>query len=304
MEQILGFKENTYRPNKFEAELIKSHPKESELAIDMAYLSGAIMTYLFLSPYQQHNHADAFRHCFWSSSIAKWTSTDWAKQWTTAHEMHLPQDNLTRHMDEYNNLQGIKLIEANPNFTTVELIDQCLKLIQEGKLSEIQNKKLIPTTLRGFNLPNIFRTIIDEFDEILAYLAKYYPEVAREKNGDDDTALHLCIMSDYEYGFNLLVDVVNVNEPGNSGISPLMKCARFSYGYKYAQKLLERGANPDYQDPYQGETALMDAAVYGNKEMIDLLLPVSDKKIESFNGFTAYDLAMNENHFEAAKLLL
>ncbi len=78
----------------------------------------------------------------------------------------------------------------------------------------------------------------------------------------------------------------------------------YSHGYKYAKKLLDHGAKPDYQETKYGETALMMAAANNNRKVIDILSQVSDKNIKSFNGFTAYDFALRENNIEIAKLLI
>lgn len=83
-----------------------------------------------------------------------------------------------------------------------------------------------------------------------------------------------------------------------------MVSAGCTHGLKYAQALLNRGANSNLQEKFYLETALMIAASSGNKRMVELLIPTSDKTIKSKNGFNAYDKAMNEGHLEIAKLLL
>lgn len=83
-----------------------------------------------------------------------------------------------------------------------------------------------------------------------------------------------------------------------------MVCSICSHGHKYAQRLMAKGADANYQEMNYGETALMMAATNDNRSMVNVLLPVSDKNIKSFNGLTAYDVAMNENNLEIAKLLI
>lgn len=48
----------------------------------------------------------------------------------------------------------------------------------------------------------------------------------------------------------------------------------------------------------------MKAAFYGNREVLDVLLPASNKKIKSKSGFTAYDKALSEGNSDIVKLLL
>ena len=69
-------------------------------------------------------------------------------------------------------------------------------------------------------------------------------------------------MDDYEYGFNILVSIMDVNSSENSGLTPLMICSTCSHEYKYAGKLIAYGANADYQEENYGETAIMKAAVF------------------------------------------
>lgn len=296
--------EDIYDPNESEKKLMRENPEFSKTSIESAYLAQTVMTFLYLSPYQQHNNGDAFRHCLWSSIVAKRISPEWAIRWTTAHEEGLSSGDIRRKMDINNNAEGIKIVRESPTLKVSDLIYRCCQLIHQGRLRKVQKKILVATDSSGFNVPNIFLVISERANEVLDFIADYYKEKAEERDADENSALHRCIMDDYEYGFNILVSIMDVNSSGNSGLTPLMICSTCSHGYKYAGKLIAHGANADYQEENYGENALMKAAVYGNREMINVLLPASNKKIKSNNGFTAYDLAMNENNLEIAKLLI
>lgn len=296
--------EGVYNSSSEEKKLMKEHSEDSQRSINLAYLAGTA-TLLFFFPRNYHNNnGDAFRHCFWSSIIAKEISPEWAHTWVMAHEADASLTNIHRLMDEYNNNQGINIFKNNPNASAGELINLCLKLIENGELKEVKKGKLVSTTLDGFNVPNIFRVISEKINEVVEFVARFHASHAQEKDQDGNTALHRCIMDDYEEGFNILVKILDANQPGMDDLSPLMICASQSHGHKYARALLDQGANADYQDPYEGETALMRAAAYGNREMVNLLLPVSNKRIESFSGSTAYDMAVTEENLDIAKLLI
>lgn len=296
--------EGVYKSSSEEKKLMKEHPEYSQRSINLGYLAGAITLSFFFPRNYHNNNGDAFRHCFWSSIIAKEVSPEWAHTWVMAHEADASPTNIYRLMDEYNNNQGINNFKNNPNVTVEELINLCLKLVESGELREVKKGKLVPTTLDGFNVPNIFSVISEKINEVVRFIARFHPRHALEKDQDGNTALHRCIIDDYEEGFNILVKILDANQPGMDDLSPLMLCSSKSNGYKYARVLIERGANADYQDPYEGETALMKAAVYGNREMVNLLLPVANKRIESFSGLTAYDMAVTEENLALAELLI
>lgn len=66
--------EDIYRPNNSEKDLMRENADFSKISIESAYMAQLVMTLLYLSLYQQHNNGDAFRHCLWSSILAKSTS--------------------------------------------------------------------------------------------------------------------------------------------------------------------------------------------------------------------------------------
>ena len=296
--------EGVYRSSSEEKRLIKDHPESAQTSIHLAYLAGSITALLFLPRNYHNNNGDAFRHCLWSSLIAKEITPDWARLWTMAHEMDASLENKYRQMDEFNNLQGIHLLNNNSSLSSVKLIRRCFDLVETGSLKEIKSGKLVPTTIDGHNLPSIFNAISEKVTEVVEFLAHYYSEFTQEIDGDGNSALHRCILNDYQDGFSILIIILDVNEIGADGLSPIMQCSLQRHGHKYARALLEQGANTDYQDPFKGETALMLAARYGNSKMLDNLLPVANKGLKSLSGLRAYDMAVSEENMEIAKRLL
>jgi hypothetical protein len=283
---------------------MKEDPHLANIAIDCAILSQAVMTALYLTPFQQHNNGDAFRHCFWSALISNRTNPEWALLWTTAHEEILPRENITRIMDLKNNSAGIQIFKENLKAKEGDLIYYCLEKIKNGELSRIETSEIVPTNTIGFNIPSIFFAISQRINEIVSYLSSYHLDKISEIDEDLNTALHRCILDDYEEGFNILLNVIDVNRRGSSDLTPLMTSAGCAHGLEYTQALLNRGANPNLQEKFYLETALMIAASSGNKQIVETLIPISDKTIKSKYGFNAYDKAMNEGHLEIAKLLL
>ncbi len=262
------------------------------------------MSLIFISPYQQNNNGDAFRHCMWSTIISKKTSPDWATRWLNAHEAPHAINNISRRMDDLNNASGVKLFKDNPSAKIGDFIYLCSKLVGEGQLVRVENGTLIPTNYERFKVPDVYQIISEKADEVLEFLVDYFGDKTKEVDADGNSALHRCIQDDYEHGFNLLVKFVDVNIPGDMGWTPLMLCGRIAGSARYVSILLANGADPNYQDPFDGETALMKAAIYGNREVIEILLPVSNKKIKSKSGFTAHDKALSEGNLDIAKLLL
>jgi hypothetical protein len=297
--------EGRYKPNSLEKLMIDENPTNSQTTIYLAHLAGSITALLFLPEINHHhNNVDAFRHCFWSSLISRKINPEWAFRWTMAHEAEGHIDSLYRQMDEYNNKKGIEIFKKHTHASVAELIHFCLIELENGELKDVKNKKLTPTNLEGNIVPNIFKAIFERISEIVDFLNVFHFEKVIETNEDGNTALHDCILKDFEDGFNILVKSLDVNQFGGSGLTPLMLSASLKYGSKYAKGLLNYGADIHLQDPAYKQTALMFAAQNGNLELVELLLPHSNKEIKGINGSRAYDLAISKGHLDIAKLLI
>jgi hypothetical protein len=296
-------KQTTYKLNSEEKRLLNSSPMDAQKAIDLAYIAGGITGLLFQLDFH-NNNGDAFRHCLWTCLIAKETSVSWAQKWTTAHESSSPPEGLSRKMDEYNNNKGIEIFSQNTQSSTAQIIQKCLIAIQNGELKEIKNQALVPTNLTNNLTQNIFLAINQRIVSFIEFMVEFCKTESLKKDQDGNNALHDCIIKDFQTGFNILVDIIDVNQTGAFGKSALMICSQYEHGFKYTNILIQKGANPNYQEPHYFETALMIAASNGNQKVVEALLPFSNKKLRSKNGRTAYDCAITENYLDIANLLI
>jgi hypothetical protein len=85
-----------------------------------------------------NNSADAFRHCYWSSLLARDIEPENAQEFTDAHEAFWNNPELEKAMDLQNNAVGIDIGRANPNATDDVLVGQCILALTDGRL------KLVP----------------------------------------------------------------------------------------------------------------------------------------------------------------
>jgi hypothetical protein len=82
-----------------------------------------------------HNdRSDAFRHCFWSSLLARDIGFDNALTFTTAHESHSSNPPNERSMDLHNNSIGLSL--GRQGGSDAELSQRCFDALQGGRLVE------------------------------------------------------------------------------------------------------------------------------------------------------------------------
>jgi uncharacterized protein len=94
------------------------------------------------------------------------------------------------------------------------------------------------------------------------------------------------------------------NGTSREGETALMTAAR-SGNVDAVKTLLVKGAKPNLAEPWKGQTALMWASGAGNAPAVQMLTEFgADAKIKSKAGFTAFLLAVRNNHIDAAKALL
>lgn len=79
------------------------------------------------------NQADAFRHAYWSARLTQAFGSDWAKEFTDAHESKPGNGAARDFMDRWNNELGITIAKENPNATPEELANLVFKAMQDGK---------------------------------------------------------------------------------------------------------------------------------------------------------------------------
>ena len=161
--------EGVYNSSSEEKKLMKEHSEDSQRSINLAYLAGTT-TLLFFFPRNYHNNnGDAFRHCFWSSIIAKEISPEWAHTWVMAHEADASLTNIHRLMDEYNNNQGINIFKNNPNASAGEQIGAMPATEQVEAPTECQRQLM--STLDITFLHGVYRLGTYRYDRLADAIA-------------------------------------------------------------------------------------------------------------------------------------
>ena len=86
-----------------------------------------------------HNDdSDAFRHCFWSATLARDLGYFWAKLFTDAHETKPSQPPAEKEMDLHNNAVGLKIgFYYFSRDTDQVLSSKCFKALKNGELKVI-----------------------------------------------------------------------------------------------------------------------------------------------------------------------
>lgn len=97
-----------------------------------------------------------------------------------------------------------------------------------------------------------------------------------------------------------------INKPDENGDTPLLKAILTHKEPEFVEKLIQAGADVNYQSPATGETPLSAAASMGYTAYIKPLLDggADVNHISSVSGRTALMEAVMGNHIDAAKLLL
>jgi hypothetical protein len=297
-------KEDYYNPNPSEQKLIIENKPYSDKAISLAYNAGLISS-LFYFRFGDGDESDAFRHCLWSAFIARETDLQWAKKWTDAHEDIIDNPWMSKEMDIHNNDMGIEILKNNLQASPAIIIQSCIELIKNGKLRIIKNNKIQPTTINGFSIPSILDVIKNKIDYLFDYFLSFQIDEVKKVNTEKEGALHFCIRNNYVYGVNeiLRLSLIDVNSSNLYGDIPLViaiknNCLEIFY------ELIKNKANINKQRQSDRETPLMVAAVYGRLEMTKSLLAFgANKALRSSTGFTAKEIAENEDHQEIVKLL-
>lgn len=116
--------------------------------------------------------------------------------------------------------------------------------------------------------------------------------------------MHACSDKSIEAAKFLLSLRVNVNEKAHTGITALMRCVNeIGDNRKMASFLIKAGADVNAVDK-DGRTALMDAAWYGDLEMVKLLVEHgADIELEAENGDYAILCAEKQQHAHVVEFL-
>ena len=131
-----------------------------------------------------------------------------------------------------------------------------------------------------------------------------YPEIAKmlidaganvDWRGDRGrTALHVCAIRNNKEIAKMLIDAgADLNVQDKEGYTALHLCAFISFKGEIARMLIDAGADVNIQQGYDGKTALMNFILYGEIDIVELILerPDVDVNIKSNEGNTAWSLA-------------
>ena len=115
-------------------------------------------------------------------------------------------------------------------------------------------------------------------------------------NRDGLTPLMASLLVDQKISYIkfLVENKADVNSVDFKGVSVLMIAAYSTTSVEKIKYLISKGAKVNYQSQHSGLTALMLASYSsGNTEIINALLDAgANKKLQSNQGFTAYNLAL------------
>jgi len=78
--------------------------------------------------------ADAFRHCYWSSLLARDIGPENALTFTSAHEAYGDNPEGEKTMDLHNNSVGVSIGRRNPAATDAVLVGECINALNNGQL--------------------------------------------------------------------------------------------------------------------------------------------------------------------------
>lgn len=97
-----------------------------------------------------------------------------------------------------------------------------------------------------------------------------------------------------------------INKPDENGFTPILSAVMTQKEPEFVEKLIEAGADVNYQAPSTGETPLSAAAAMGYTAYIKPLLDAGAdiNHISSVSGRTALMEAVMGNHTDAAKMIL
>ncbi|MGG3642051.1 hypothetical protein ABES38_11845 [Bacillus gobiensis] len=140
--------------NSKEKEMAKKHPFQATIMYNCSAAAKSMSIKHFKYGDADDNNANAYRHAFWNAILSREMGTDNAKKWTDAHEYG--HKSLGTEMDLKNNATGRSIYTAlaekkwlwfKPGY--LEISDDILTKVKQGKLVRIVNKKIVKTDGSG-----------------------------------------------------------------------------------------------------------------------------------------------------------
>lgn len=299
-----------YEMNDSEQALFKKNPKFAQAAIDEAYFSTKIELLIFTHWPTYNDNSDAFRHCLWSALIAHKTTSDWAKLWTNAHEkveVGIDEDDTSvgHRMDLFNNNVGISISKNNPNKNLSFIINECVNSLKNGKLRRIQNNKnLTATSAPDDFLFDVMDVIVQDLTVFFEFLCDYFSKFITKLDKEQRSVLHYSAQKNYTAGINIILsrNLVDINMLDGFNLTPLAWA--ISNDHIEAIKLLiSKGADVNLRIGNDGSTPIMFSVKNCRKKTILYLASLSNLNLKKNNGYTAYDIALNENRLDLIDFL-
>lgn len=154
---------------------------------------------------------------------------------------------------------------------------------------------------RNSSLDLLEAVALGERDEV-ERLLRADPSAVARRSADGFTPLHYASFFGHDEIARQLVEHgadIDAEASNPRRVRPLHSAAARG-DLEICQLLLDRGANPDRQQE-AGYTALMSAALHGNRALVELLLAYdADAGILSDDGRSAAEFAREEDHEELA----
>lgn len=283
--------------NPSEKRLADKNPQTFELTMKLAAKAILEEEARYSTAGEDRGNSNAFLHTYWSALLTKNISIEWAKEWTDAHEEDYGQSEIDQEMDLFNNKLGR---EIAPQAQTDEILAIAAEnAISSGKGKMIINGNLKATSSIGLREKNIFEAIYKKILSIVIELL--VTNQVKNFNADGMTPLMLACVTDYREAVKELIPYSDLKAKNSQRQTALMLSVKSSYDL--FKMILDSGSLLNEQDN-QGQTALMLAARVGDLKKIEALIAKGvDQDLKMQNNMTAYDLALIENHPEAAMLL-
>lgn len=114
-----------------EKKLVHKHPYAAYQVYKAKELAFAT-TKKYFGHNSRNDKSDAFRHCYWSALITKWSGAMVAKDFTDAHESKVGNPANEARMDIHNNAVGISIGQSGAS--EEQMAKMCYEAAMNGKL--------------------------------------------------------------------------------------------------------------------------------------------------------------------------
>lgn len=114
-----------------EKKLVKNHPYAA-FQVYQSKERAFETTKKYFGHNGRNDKSDAFRHCYWSALISKWSGAMVAKDFTDAHESKVGNPAHEMRMDQHNNTVGVLIGQSGAS--EEQMAQMCYDAAMNGKL--------------------------------------------------------------------------------------------------------------------------------------------------------------------------